>query len=160
MRTIWRNFKDRREGNMQVSNFQETIEWFQENTYCSILNYPLVFSSNDHFTASIDRMITKMPYDFVNNATFIQPVCCFVNFFLKTWSKLYQDCLVKEWRQFSFPKYRNTTVFLRLSQDLEVSESSSRNQQCFEYLKCIVLHLPVMDKSHTSTSLLVQKFFK
>jgi len=144
---------------MQVSNFQETIAWFERNTYCSVIDYPLVFSSNDYFTASIDRMVTKIPYDFENNSDYMQPVCCFVNYFLKTWSKVYQDCLVKEWRQFSFPEYRATTVFLRLSQDLEISKKSSRNQECFEYLKCIVLHLPVMVECHTSTSLVVQEFF-
>lgn len=148
IRLIWRNFKFRREGNMQKGDFSEIVSWFKCNHHCAILGVPLVFAKNDYYTASIDRKVTKIPYDFREGSTLIQPVCTFINYFLKTWSKCEEDSIVKEWRQFSFPQYKKTSLYRNLLHNLQESNSASKNQECLEYLKRIVSYLPVMIKRH------------
>ena len=148
IKSIWRNFKYRREGNMQKGDFSEIISWFQSNHYCAILGVPLVFAPNKYYTASIDRKVTKIAYDFQEKSTLIQPVCSFINYFLKTWSKCEEDSIIKEWRQFSFTQYKKTPLYRNMLQNLQERNSASKNIECLEYLKKIVAYLPIMIKSH------------
>lgn len=145
---IWSNFRYRREGNMQDTSFDDIVSWFEVNSYCSILHVPLCFYPKHHFTASIDRKVTKLPYNLQNNPENIQSVCCFINIFLKTWSKSDEDEIVKEWRQFTYPQYRATRQFKKLIQNLQMTHVYTRNEECLMYLKRIAGHIPTIVMRH------------
>ncbi len=97
----------------------EMKDWYRKNRHCSITGIQLEFKRKSNWTASVDRRVSYISYDFVRYKHYLQPTCAFINVFLKSFTQELKDELHSIWRQFTNKNYRRDSIYRKVINYLE-----------------------------------------
>ncbi len=108
------------DGNVRVGpNCGDMVEWYKANRHCTITGIKLEFKRKSNWTASVDRRVSYISYDFNRERNNLQPTCAFINTYLKSFTQELKDELHSIWRQFTIKMYRTDSIYRKVINYLE-----------------------------------------